>query len=481
MSKNTFTGFQHSKALITGGLALISSIWGDLLKTIICSCMVAMIVLSLIPVQQFQQTTQAAQPLQRTIWTTPFSAVVNDAGNGAGTDSDQGQGFVYVKETTFDISTRPWIGGFGYSVALDNDVAVVTYLKYDDVEFTRDGSVYIFERDDGIWELQQILDNTSSLELFGFDLAVAGDTLLIGAPSAATNNQYNVGAGYVFVRNGDAWEMEQKLAASDGSEYDYLGGSVALDGDRALIGAREADVDGIPSTGAAYVYERSDGRWTEQQKLVATDSSTDNYFGITVALDGNTALVGASEAAYIFEYEDGIWMEKIKLTASDGAPFQRFGTAIALDDDTALIGAFRSTIDGNPTQGAVYVFTRDNGAWYEQSKLIADNGRAYDGFGESVALTGGIALIGAGGVGRNRGEAYLFMQSGDSWRQQHKVVMPEEWAGGWFGYSVAIDHNAALIGAPFAHIGLELSGAFRFTRELVGQDERVYLPSFRHE
>ena len=166
----------------------------------------------------------------------------------------------------------------------------------------------------------------------------------------------------------------QKLLASDKADYDSFGRSVVLDGDTAVIGAYRSDDSGTTWNGAAYVFTRVGGIWTEQAKLLASDKADDDLFGSSVALDGDTAFIGAPSeddsgttnngAAYVFTRVGGIWTEQAKLLASDKADQGWFGRAVALDGDTAVIGA---------ENGAAYVFTRVGGIWTEQAKLLASD------------------------------------------------------------------------------------------------------------
>ena len=209
--------------------------------------------------------------------------------------------------------------------------------------------------------------------------------------------------------------------ASDGAEGDSFGNSVALDGDTALVGAYRDNDRGL-SSGSAYFFTRSGGLWTQQQKLTASDGAEGDSFGNSVALDGDTALVGAyidddrgseSGSAYFFTRSGGVWTQQQKLTASDGAEGDSFGSSVALDGDTALVGAYGDD-DLGSNSGSAYIFTRSGGVWTQQAKLTALDGAAWDSFGYSVALDGDTVLVGANGdddLGSNSGSVYFFHPS----------------------------------------------------------------------
>jgi hypothetical protein len=199
-------------------------------------------------------------------------------------------------------------------------------------------------------------------------VALDGETALVGAHLAPVGGNTWQGTAYVFTRSGASWSQQQKLVAAGGAGSDFFGISVALDGNTALVGAYRADVDGTSSQGAAYVFTRSGASWSQQQKLVAADGAADDEFGISVALDGQTALVGANlanvggnssqGAAYVFRRSGTNWNQEQKLVAPDGAAGDQLGISVALDGETALVGADRANVGGNSNQGKVYFFER---------------------------------------------------------------------------------------------------------------------------
>ena len=243
-----------------------------------------------------------------------------------------------------------------------------------------------------------------------------------------------------------------KLVADDGATNDFFGFSVALSGDTAVIGAfRDSDdVKGVDS-GSAYVFTRSGTNWGQQAKLTATDGAANDTFGGNVALSGDTAVIGAlgddddvngvdSGSAYVFTRSGTSWSEQAKLSAADGAAGDEFGYSVALSGDTAVIGAARDDDKGNDS-GSAYVFTRSGTSWSQQAKLTAADGAAGDVFSISVALSGDTAVIGADlddEKGDNSGAAYVFTRSGSTWSQQAKLTADDGAAGDLFGIRVAL-------------------------------------------
>jgi len=269
-------------------------------------------------------------------------------------------------------------------------------------------------------------------------------------------------------------EME-KLVASDGKTDDNFGVRVAVSGDIAVAGAWLADVEGRVDQGAAYIFVRSGSNWIQQQKLVASDGAVGDLFGYGVAIDGNTAVIGAHRAdgngpdqgaVYTFERNGSTWVEQSKLTASDGDANDRFGADLSLDADTLLVGAPLADIDGKPYQGAAYTFTRSQGQWVQKQKLFDPNGKAGDQFGYSVSIDGARGLVGAWMANINgnaeQGAAYLFERSepmGD-WSLPEKLVVNDGAPGDRFGSSVSVSGDTALVGAYRASPdGIAESGA----------------------
>ncbi|MCZ7684310.1 MAG: hypothetical protein M5U28_38260 [Sandaracinaceae bacterium] len=259
-------------------------------------------------------------------------------------------------------------------------------------------------------------------DFFGTSVALDGDTALVGASYDDTSRGANAGSAYVFVRSGPTWTEQARLEASDGAAGDIFGASVALDGDTALVGAIGDDTSRGTNAGSAYVFVRSGPTWTEQARLEASDGATNDVFGASVALDGDSALVGMrwddtargadAGSAYVFVRSSTTWTEQAKLEASDGAAYDYFGTSVALDGDTALVGADGDDTGRGGDAGSAYVFVRSGTTWTEQARLEASDGAVYDYFGVSVALDGDSALVGADrddtGRGTDAGSAYVF-------------------------------------------------------------------------
>jgi hypothetical protein len=285
-----------------------------------------------------------------------------------------------------------------------------------------------------------------------------------------------------------AQEFEQlvKITANERGSSDHFGYASCIDGNWAIVGSHwededENDMSTLDNAGAAYVYSQSpSGVWIQSQKLVSSDRSASDYFGWSVAISGNYAIIGAywddedaagsntmdaSGAAYIFEMNaDSVWVEVQKITASDRWYGAWFGYEVRIDNDRALVGAHREDKDtsgGNELtdSGAAYIFERGvNGVWSEVGKLVASDRQAEDWFGQHLAISGDVALVGAseededenGGNNMNSsGSVYVFERDeGGSWNQTQKLVASNRAAFDQFGWGLAVSGDQALISAP---------------------------------
>ena len=365
---------------------------------------------------------------------------------------------------------------FGYMVAISGDTALVgAPFKSVDGQ-SQAGAAYVFVRSGASWSERAELTapDGAAGDCFGRSLALSGDTALIGAWGKSVAGQSQAGAAYVFTRSAASWSEQAELTASDGAADDELGFSVALSGDTALLGAWGKSVAGQSQAGAAYVFTRSGRRWSQQAELTAGDVVAGDFFGRSVALSGDTALVGAlhktvagvskAGAAYVFTGSGKSWSEQAKLTAGYGAGSLELGCTVAVSGDTALLGAYHKCPQGLTFAGGAYVFTRAGAAWSQQAELTVSDAAAYDKLGRFVALSGDTALLGAYSHtvdGKNNaGAAYVFTRSATTWSQQLELTASDGAEGDIFGWSVALSGHTALIGASWQQLnGQRKAGA----------------------
>lgn len=354
------------------------------------------------------------------------AVVSTDFNDGiSSTDPGTGEVFVFVRSgTTWTLQQRLKASDgakedrFGSAMAIDGDTLVVGAYG----NFIWRGKAYVFVRSGGVWTQQAILlaSDGDTSNRFGSTVAVSGNTAVIGAWFAADSTGVRSGGAYVFTRSGTSWVLQQKLTSPGAQVFDAFGSSVAIAGDELVVTCPSCDASSErPNVGTLSVFTRSSGVWTRQQVLTGADTVVGDYFGRSVAVSGNTMVVGASDAdvaghgaqgaAYIFARSGGVWSQLQKLTASNGSTNSTFGYSVAIDGDTIAIGA-PSTLYTPNDEGWVYAFRRNGSSWTERSMVGDVHGLS--ALGNSVGISGGNIIAGApyadvGTVDR-QGLAYIF-------------------------------------------------------------------------
>ena len=283
----------------------------------------------------------------------------------------------------------------------------------------------------------------------GYSIAVDGNTMIVGAPLTDPSGLADAGTARVYVGDGmGGWVLQAELIASDAASNDYFGWSVSVSGDTAVVGAAGDKWEG-GNSGSAYIFTRSGSTWTEQAKLTASDAAGGDHFGCSVSVSGDTAVVGAAGdngegSVYIFARNGSMWTQQAKLTVV-GSSY--FGCSVSVSGDTAVVGDDKG---GNTWFGSVYVFTRSGGVWAQQATLTASDAAIWDNFGFSVSVSGDTAVIGAiNGEGAviYSGSAYVFTRSGSTWTQQAKLTASDATSWYCFGCSVTVSGDTAVVGA----------------------------------
>ena len=338
----------------------------------------------------------------------------------------------------------PFPALFGASIAMEDDIVAVG-APGDVSAGLSAGAAYIFDLAGCEWIPVQKLISADGTDYdgFGVSVAISGDVLAVGAPyDDDSDDPYGFGPGsvYVFTHSGDVWTQRLELRGSAAPLF--FGRSVSLSGDLIAVGAWS-----YAPYGGAYVFRRSNGVWEEEQRLTAIDSGPGDTLVCSVAIRGDTLVVGArpydqppgkvSGSAYVFQRSGGTWTRQQKLTASDAQGRDEFGSSVAIGDETVVVGA---PLAGSG--GAAYVFTRSDGIWAEQQKLAAADGEAGDAFGQSVAIDGEVVVVGASG------SAVVFTRSAGSWTQQGKLLPSDGGTNDRFGSSVTSSGDKVVVGAP---------------------------------
>ncbi len=424
---------------------------------------------------------------------------------------------------------------FGTAVAIDGDTLVVgaanessgasgVGANQNDTSAPMAGAVYVYVRVGSTWTQQAYIkaSNARASALFGRAVALSGDTLVVGAPGESSNatgingNQAdtsapNKGAAYVFTRTGAVWKQTAYLKPSNAGGY--FGVTVALSGNTLVVGApsEASNARGVngdqtnsltPYAGAAYVFVSSNGSWQQQAYLKASNTLAaagpgEGLFGCDVSLVGDTLAVGAygegsagkgiganqdndksfnqAGAVYVFQRSGTAWAQQVYIKPSNTQPDEWFGWSVALDGSagTLFVGAETESshatgVNGDqgdesmPAAGAVYVFVSSGGAWKQQAYLKASNTRANQQFGHSLAVIGDTLVIGAneeassgvgvGGIQNDTaafgsGAAYWFERAGTQWAQSAYIKAPNASANAGFGWDMAVSGTTLVIAA----------------------------------
>ncbi len=358
--------------------------------------------------------------------------------------------------------------------------------------------------------------NTGADDQFGTDVAVSGDTVVVGASredsnatgvngNQANNSLTNAGAAYVFVRSGMSWTQQAYLKASNSDSNDEFGRAVAVSGDTLVIGAygEDSNATGINGNqadnslvnpGAAYVFVRNGTTWSQQAYLKASNTGEFDFFALSVAVSGDTVVVGAENedsnatgvngnqannsasgagAAYVFVRSGTTWTQQAYVKASNTNAGDIFGSSVSVSGGTLVVGANLEDsnavgVNGNQSDnstngaGAAYVFVRSGSTWSQQAYIKASNTGAADQFGRAVAMSGDTVVVGAfseasnaTGVNGNQanesasgaGAAYVFVRNGASWSQQAYLKASNTDVSDSFGWSVAVSGDTVVVGA----------------------------------
>ena len=341
----------------------------------------------------------------------------------------------------------------GLSVALSSDGN--TAIVGGGLDDSGAGAAWVFTRSGGVWTQQSTLIGPGAVGAtnaanIGTSVALSsdGNTAIVGG---GLDNS-GAGAAWVFTRSGGVWTQQSTLIGTGAVGAAHQGTAVALssDGNTAMVGG-PLDNSGA---GAVWVFTRSGGVWTQQSKLVGTGAVGAARQGSSVALssDGNTAMVGGplfAGAAWVFTRSGGVWTQQSTLVGTGAVGPSRQGSSVALSSDgnTAIVGG---PFDNSIT-GAAWVFTRSGGVWTQQSKLVGTAVRAaQQGLSLALSSDGNTAVVGGPLDNSGAGAAWVFTRSGSVWTQQSKLVGTSAVGVASQGTSVALssDGNTAIMGGP---------------------------------
>jgi hypothetical protein len=354
----------------------------------------------------------------------------------------------YLKLIASDGSSSDF---FGYFAAVSGTTAIIgAYRDDDNGPNTGSAYLYFFSNPNRIIEIKLTASDGAERDEFGFSVGISGTIAIVGA-YRDDDNGVDSGSAYLFDFSNRHKIIETKLTPSDGSPGHGFGEAVAVSGTTAIVGV-PGIVGGLTS---AYLYDFSDPNNIIETKL---NASGGNSFGTAVAISGNPAIVGAPAArvngistgsAYLFDFSDPDNIIETRLTASDGAVTDRFGESVAISDTIAIVGAYRDD-DNGVDSGSAYLFDFSDPDNIIETKLTASDGESNDGFGLSVGIADTIAIVGAyrdDDNGVDSGSAYLFDFSDPDNIIETKLTASDSERDDEFGQSVAISGTVALVGA----------------------------------
>ena len=295
---------------------------------------------------------------------------------------------------------------------------------------TTDSALHIY---DGVWkkvtqsdfpgpdwtvaaqQAKLVASDAQASDEFGNSIAISGDTVVVGAYIEDTGAT-SAGAAYVFTRSGTTWSQQAKIQGSTTVIYDNFGMSVAIDSNTIIVGSTGKDT-GASSAGAAYIFTRSGTTWSQQALLTASDPQSNDQFGYSVSISSDTVVVGANNedtggtdagAAYVFTRSGTSWSQQAKIVAANAGENDNFGISVDIDGDNVIVGAIKEDTKA-ADGGAVYVFTRSGTTWSQQKLLTASDVPAYKRFGHAVAIDGKTAVGTSEKVDSGAGAAYAFL------------------------------------------------------------------------
>ncbi|MDG6256781.1 MAG: FG-GAP repeat protein [Methanomicrobiaceae archaeon] len=350
---------------------------------------------------------------------------------------------------------------FGRSVAIDGDLVAVGAGGATADSVDNAGAVYLYGRQGRVYvpEAKLIAPDATGGAEFGRAVAIQGNMVFVGARFAQAGDFDEAGAVYVFKKYQGSWHLEEKIISPDPENRDNFGRALAIQGNLLVVTARkESDEEG-----AAYVFVDQGGLWTYQQKLTASDGAPRDFFGQSVAVQGNLMAIGARNAdpgaagaVYLFSHSAEGWEEIAKLKAPEleRNKNDQFGFTVAIAGDTIAVGARRADPDSLKDAGAAYVYTLDGNFADLVARLTPSDASEGDEFGQSIAIAGNVLAVGAWkdaiDGNEDQGSVYLFRRMGNRWIETGTITASDGMAGDEFGYSLSAFGNRMVTGAHFA-------------------------------
>ncbi len=352
---------------------------------------------------------------------------------------------------------------FGDAVAISDNTAAIGAFWHGEPTYYA-GAVYIYNYRNSQWVKTIELHPSDSArgDRFGSALAMSHDKLIVTAEYHEHHGDSS-GAVYIFRNQGDQWIQETEIVAENPTDWEYFGEHVDISGDLAILSTKD------DNSGYAYIYRFNGTDWIQETKLIPPDSQHAWTFGYAVAIHQDIAIVASpgsfgsqsTGVAWLYRYNGSEWEVESLLSPDDQTPRNMFGYAVAVSDDVAIIGAFGDNELGEDV-GAAYIFRAHENQWIQEARVLASDPEEGAWFGYSVAIEGNKAVVGEirnDGSGSWAGAAYLFLNDGTNWDEGTKIISDKVGEDDDFGCAVALSDQNALIGASGDHTNGDDAGA----------------------
>ena len=280
-------------------------------------------------------------------------------------------------------------------------------------------------------------------------VAIDGDYAVVGSYLADVNGINNAGAAYIYFWNGTNWIEQAKIYASNLAEEQHFGKSVAINGDRVVVGA--IGTYSTNSLGQAYVFKRNESNWLEEAILTASDGVNRDAFGTDVEILNDEIIISANDqysykgAVYCFKFDGSSWVESQIISPTSSAGYKQFGKSLVFDESNLLVGCIDDSYSGFRMPGAVYAFAKEGGIWVQKSRILPDDNTIRVSFGTSVVLQNDVAVI--SDVDSTPEKVYIFNKTDDTTWVQIDTLKSGSITHDMFGYDLGIDGEYILIGS----------------------------------
>ena len=359
---------------------------------------------------------------------------------------------------------------FGFAVSISNNFAIIGAYSDQVGANVNQGSASIYQYNGTNWILmQKITDATGAAgDSYGFSVSISGNYAILGAYADDVGANANQGSVSIYFYNGTTWVLMQKITDPAGIAGDQFGVSVCISGNYAIVGTSGSDVGANVNQGSGSIYFYNGITWVLMQKITDATGAASDFFGTSVSLSGNYAILGAEGdnvgantdqgSANIYRYNGTSWILMNKITDATGTPLDYFGGNVSISGNYAIVGSRGDDVGVNNDQGSSSIYFNNGSAWVLMQKLTEATGSAGDNFGTCVSISGNYATVGASfddvGTNLNQGTANIYQRVGLGWQKLQYLTDPAGNADDYFGSSTAIDGiNKRFLNGAYGYAG----------------------------